>query len=193
MDYGKLTDNNGKTIDFRHVILIMTTNAGASDLTRASVGFMHDAHTGDDMVEIKRLFTPEFRNRLDAIIPFHALKTETVSRVVDKFIMTLEAQLSNKNVTISLSDKARLHLATTGYDPQMGARPLARVIQEKIKKPLAEELLFGKLQRGGHVSIDFKDPDLAFTFTHDGKKSTRHQPALLPPSDYSRTSTDPIS
>lgn len=162
MDYGKLTDNNGKSIDFRNVILIMTTNAGAAQLAKAPLGFQSDRRVDDDTEEIKRLFTPEFRNRLDAIVPFRALPESAVLKVVDKFIMQLEAQLSDKRVTISLTDAAREHLAKLGYDPQMGARPLARVVQEKIKKPLAEELLFGKLVDGGSVSVDFVADKLVF-------------------------------
>lgn len=162
MDYGKLTDNNGKTIDFRNVILIMTTNAGASQLAKAPLGFQSERRVDDDTEEIKRLFTPEFRNRLDAIVPFRALPQKAVLRVVDKFIMQLEAQLSDRRVTISLTDNARAHLGELGYDPQMGARPLARVVQDKIKKPLAEELLFGKLVDGGSVSVDFVEGKLVF-------------------------------
>ena len=162
MDYGKLTDNNGKSIDFRNVILIMTTNAGAAQLAKAPLGFQSERRADDDTEEIKRLFTPEFRNRLDAIVPFRALPQSAVLRVVDKFVMQLEAQLSDRRVTISLTDAAREHLAHLGYDPQMGARPLARVVQEKIKKPLAEELLFGKLIEGGSVSVDFRDGQLSF-------------------------------
>lgn len=162
MDYGKLTDNNGKSIDFRNVILIMTTNAGAAQLAKAPLGFQSERRVDDDTEEIKRLFTPEFRNRLDAIVPFRALPQSAVLRVVDKFIMQLEAQLSDKRVTIALTDNARAHLAELGYDPQMGARPLARVVQEKIKKPLAEELLFGKLVDGGSVAIDFVAGKLVF-------------------------------
>jgi len=162
MDYGKLTDNNGKTIDFRNVILIMTTNAGAAQLAKAPLGFQSDRRADDDTEEIKRIFTPEFRNRLDAIVPFKALPKTAVLRVVDKFMMQLEAQLSDKRVTISLTDKAREHLAKIGYDPQMGARPLARMVQEHIKKPLAEELLFGKLIDGGSVHVDFIDGKLTF-------------------------------
>lgn len=164
MDYGKLTDNNGKTIDFRNVILIMTTNAGAAQLAKAPMGFQSDRRADDDSEEIKRLFTPEFRNRLDAIVPFKALPQSAVLRVVDKFIMQLEAQLSDKRVTISLTDKARGYLADLGYDPHMGARPLARVVQEKIKKPLAEELLFGKLVDGGSVHVDVEGAALVFDF-----------------------------
>lgn len=165
MDYGKLTDNNGKTIDFRNVILIMTTNAGARELAKAPMGFERDVRMEDDQEEIKRAFSPEFRNRLDAIVPFSALKPETVSKVVDKFIIQLEAQLEEKGVTITLSDEARDHLAKAGYDPAMGARPLSRVIQEQVKRPLAEELLFGGLAKGGgDVVIDIKDGVLTFSF-----------------------------
>lgn len=163
MDYGRLTDNNGKTIDFRNVILIMTTNAGAAQLARAPLGFEAERRVEDDQEEIKRLFTPEFRNRLDAIVPFRPLKPETVLRVVDKFVMQLEAQLAEKNVVIVLSDKARDYIARTGFDPAMGARPLARMIQEKIKRPLAEELLFGALRDGGSVEVDFDGISLTFT------------------------------
>ncbi|NCC22702.1 MAG: ATP-dependent Clp protease ATP-binding subunit ClpA [Alphaproteobacteria bacterium] len=173
MDYGKLTDNNGKTVDFRNVVLIMTTNAGAAQLARAPMGFERDTRVEDDQEEIKRLFTPEFRNRLDAIVPFQALKPETVERVVDKFVIQLEAQLADKNVSIELSDKARKFLAREGYDPAMGARPLARVIQEKLKRPLAEELLFGKLTGGGVVEVDEKDGDLTFRFDEDAPAGKR--------------------
>ncbi len=167
MDYGKLTDNNGKTIDFRNVILIMTTNAGAAQLAKAPLGFQSDRRADDDTEEIKRIFTPEFRNRLDAIVPFKALPQSAVLRVVDKFMMQLEAQLTDKRVTISLTDDARAHLAELGYDPQMGARPLARVVQDKIKRPLAEELLFGKLVDGGSVHVDFKNGELTFDIKGD--------------------------
>ncbi|WP_413203384.1 ATP-dependent Clp protease ATP-binding subunit ClpA [Rhodospirillum sp. A1_3_36] len=164
MDHGKLTDHNGKHVDFRNVILIMTTNAGAQALAKNAIGFGREVREGDDVEEIERSFSPEFRNRLDAIIPFAALASETVGMVVDKFIMELEAQLADRNVTIELTDKARSWLAEKGYDPRMGARPLARVIQESIKKPLAEELLFGKLVKGGRVKVGVKDgqPDFAF-------------------------------
>ncbi len=172
MDYGKLTDNNGKTVDFRNVILIMTTNAGAAELAKAPLGFERGARMEDDQEEIKRMFTPEFRNRLDAIVPFRALKPETVIRVVDKFIIQLEAQLADRNVVISLSGDARQYLARIGYDPAMGARPLARVIQEKVKKPLAEELLFGKLKDGGTVAIGYDGEALTFEF-QDGAARPR--------------------
>ncbi len=170
MDYGKLTDNNGKVIDFRNVIMIMTTNAGAAELAKAPVGFEREVRIDEDKEAINKMFTPEFRNRLDAIVPFKALKQETVSKVVDKFMAQLEAQLTEKNVTIQLTDKARDYLAKEGYDPAMGARPLSRVIQEQIKKPLAEELLFGKLVNGGVVKIDFKKDEL--TFKYESEKSS---------------------
>jgi ATP-dependent Clp protease ATP-binding subunit ClpA len=162
MDHGKLTDHNGKTVDFRNVILIMTTNAGASDLAREAIGFGRDARVGEDEDAIKRMFTPEFRNRLDAVIAFSGLTPEIVARVVEKFVMQLEAQLADRNVTIELSSAAKEWLAERGYDKLYGARPLARVIQEHIKKPLAEELLFGKLVRGGAVKVTLKDGKLDF-------------------------------
>jgi ATP-dependent Clp protease ATP-binding subunit ClpA len=162
MDHGKLTDHNGKIVDFRNVILIMTTNAGASEMTKAAIGFGRDIRVGEDEEAIKRMFTPEFRNRLDAVIPFAGLTPEIVARVVEKFIMQLEAQLADRNVTIELSSAAKEFLAERGYDPLYGARPLARVIQEQIKKPLAEELLFGKLTRGGAVKVTLKEAALAF-------------------------------
>ncbi len=175
MDYGKLTDNNGKTIDFRNVILIMTTNAGAAELAKAPIGFERYSRVEDDQEEIKRLFTPEFRNRLDAIVPFKALTLSTVLKVVDKFIMQLEAQLSDKNVTFELSKKARKYLAEKGYDPTMGARPLARLIQQEIKQPLAEELLFGKLTKGGLVQIEYDGTQLQFAYP-EKKKLQKAQP-----------------
>ena len=162
MDHGKLTDHNGKKIDFRNVILIMTTNAGASDMQKPGIGFGKQVRVGEDEEAVKRLFTPEFRNRLDAIIPFAALTPEIVGRVVEKFVMQLEAQLADRNVTIELSSAAKEFLAERGYEPLYGARPLGRVIQELIKKPLAEELLFGKLVKGGAVKVTVKDGKLAF-------------------------------
>jgi ATP-dependent Clp protease ATP-binding subunit ClpA len=162
MDYGKLTDNNGKVVDFRNVILIMTTNAGASEIAKAPMGFERDVRMQDDQEEIKRQFSPEFRNRLDAIVPFAALKPETVVRVVDKFILQLEGQLADRHVSITLSEAARQWLGKKGYDPAMGARPLARVIQEQVKKPLAEELLFGRLTGGGVVHIGLSGDSLTF-------------------------------
>ena len=162
MDHGKLTDHNGKTVDFRNVILIMTTNAGASDLAKEAIGFGRESRAGEDEDAIKRLFTPEFRNRLDATIAFSGLTPEIVARVVEKFVMQLEAQLADRNVTIELSSAAKEWLAERGYDRLYGARPLARVIQEYIKKPLAEELLFGKLVGGGAVKVTMKDGKLDF-------------------------------
>jgi ATP-dependent Clp protease ATP-binding subunit ClpA len=153
MDHGKLTDHNGKQIDFRNVILIMTTNAGASDAQRAAIGFGSTKREGDDVEAINRLFTPEFRNRLDAIIPFGSLPIPVIHQVVQKFVMQLEAQLSDRGVTFDLSQDAIAWLADKGYDERMGARPLARVIQEYIKKPLADEVLFGKLKHGGTVRV----------------------------------------
>jgi ATP-dependent Clp protease ATP-binding subunit ClpA len=164
MDHGKLTDHNGKTIDFRNVILIMTTNAGASQMTKAAIGFGREGRAGEDMEAIERMFSPEFRNRLDAIIAFSNLAPEIVSKVVDKFVMQLEAQLADRQVTIELTDAARGWLARKGYDPLYGARPLARIIQEYIKKPLAEELLFGKLEKGGLVRVDMSEDKLVFTY-----------------------------
>src|SRR5450755_4570363 len=157
MDHGKLTDHNGKSVDFRNIILIMTTNAGASDLAKETIGFGRETRQGEDDEAIKRLFTPEFRNRLDATIGFAGLTPEIVGRVVEKFVMQLEAQLADRNVTIELSSAATEWLAERGYDRQDGARPLSRVIQEHIKKPLAEELLFGKLVKGGSVKVTMKD------------------------------------
>ncbi len=164
MDHGKLTDHNGKTVDFRNVVLIMTTNAGASDLAKPVIGFARDVRTDEDQEAVKKLFTPEFRNRLDAVIPFAGLSQEIVAQVVEKFVMQLEAQLADRNVTIELSSAAKEWLAERGYDPLYGARPLARVIQEHIKKPLAEELLFGKLAKGGSVKVKKEDGALGFEF-----------------------------
>ncbi|PWV65751.1 ATP-dependent Clp protease ATP-binding subunit ClpA [Plasticicumulans acidivorans] len=154
MDHGTLTDNNGRKADFRNVILVMTTNAGADQLERSGIGFTTEDHTTDSMDVIRRMFSPEFRNRLDAIIQFAALESSTIGHVVDKFIIELEAQLVPRHVNLEVTDAARSWLAERGYDRKMGARPMARVIQEHIKKPLAEELLFGRLVEGGHVTID---------------------------------------
>ena len=145
MDYGKLTDHNGKNVDFRNVILIMTTNAGAAELAKQAIGFGSGIRTGHDEEAITRMFTPEFRNRLDATISFAPLSAGTIGRVVGKFVLQLEEQLADRNVTIELQSSARAWLGEKGYDPLFGARPLARIIQEHIKKPLAEELLFGHL------------------------------------------------
>ena len=164
MDHGKLTDHNGKQVDFRNVILIMTTNAGAQDMARSAMGFTHNVRSGDDHEAINRLFTPEFRNRLDATVSFGHLPKEVVRKVVEKFVLQLEAQLAERQVNIELSTEAADWLAVKGYDQQMGARPLARVIQEEIKKPLAEEVLFGKLSGGGTVRILLKDDKLVFSY-----------------------------
>jgi ATP-dependent Clp protease ATP-binding subunit ClpA len=162
MDHGTLTDNNGRKADFRNVVLVMTTNAGAHEMSRASIGFQHQDHSSDAMEAIKKLFTPEFRNRLDAIVQFKALDPTVIVKVVDKFIFELEAQLQEQQVTVEVNDAARLWLAEHGYDPKMGARPMARLIQRRIKKPLAEELLFGKLEQGGHLMIRVENDELAF-------------------------------
>jgi len=161
MDHGTLTDNNGRKADFRNVIIVMTTNAGADVLNRSSIGFTQQDHTTDGMESIKKFFSPEFRNRLDAVIQFKQLSTEIITHVVDKFLFEFEAQLEEKGVQLSVDDEARTWLAMHGYDPQMGARPMARVIQENIKKPLAEELLFGKLANGGRVNITVRDDKIA--------------------------------
>lgn len=153
MDHGTLTDNNGRKADFRNIVLVMTTNAGAREMSRASIGFTHQDHTADGMEIIKKTFSPEFRNRLDSIIQFAALDARSIARVVDKLVVELEVKLESNEVTLELDDEARSWIADRGYDPKMGARPMARVIQEHIKRPLAEELLFGKLAEGGHVRI----------------------------------------
>jgi len=162
MDHGTLTDNNGRKADFRNVILVMTTNAGAHEMSRASIGFRSQDHTSDALEAIKKLFTPEFRNRLDAIVQFNSLDPTVIVQVVDKFIFELEAQLQDQQVTLEVKESARLWLAERGYDPKMGARPMARLIQQYIKKPLAEELLFGQLAKGGHLVISTGDDGLAF-------------------------------
>jgi ATP-dependent Clp protease ATP-binding subunit ClpA len=156
MDHGTLTDNNGRKADFRHVIIVMTTNAGAADMARASIGFMPSDNTSDGMEAIKKMFSPEFRNRLDAVIQFGGLDESTIERVVEKLLVEIETQLEGKRVSLQLDDEARRWVAKTGYDPKMGARPMARVIQEHIKRPLAEELLFGKLVGGGTVKASVK-------------------------------------
>ncbi len=157
MDHGTLTDNNGRKADFRNVIVIMTTNAGAADLQRRSIGFSDNKQAGDEMVEIKRLFTPEFRNRLDSIISFKSLDEEIILRVVDKFLMQLEEQLHEKKVEAVFTDALRKMLAKNGFDPMMGARPMQRLIQDTIRKALADELLFGKLMGGGRVTVDLDE------------------------------------
>jgi ATP-dependent Clp protease ATP-binding subunit ClpA len=159
MDHGKLTDHSGKHVDFRNVILIMTTNAGAADLAKAAIGFNRSKREGDDEEAINRMFSPEFRNRLDAIVPFASLPPEVISKVVEKFVFQLEAQLADRNITIELTPEANTWIAKHGYDEKFGARPLARTIQEHIKKPLAEEILFGALKDGGVVRVLVEDKD----------------------------------
>jgi len=154
MDHGTLTDNNGRKADFRNVVIVMTTNAGAEGLSRNAIGFTDDRKAGDEMAEIKRLFTPEFRNRLDAVISFGALDEQIILRVVDKFLMQLDAQLQEKKVEAHFTEAVKKHLAKHGFDPQMGARPMARLIQDTIRRALADELLFGRLASGGRVTID---------------------------------------
>jgi ATP-dependent Clp protease ATP-binding subunit ClpA len=174
MDHGKLTDHNGKKIDFRNVVLIMTTNAGASEAAKNAIGFGRAKREGEDEDAIKRLFTPEFRNRLDAVIPFGQLPEAVIAQVVEKFVMQLEAQLADRNVTIELMPEANKWLANRGYDEQMGARPLARVIQESIKKPLADEVLFGRLIKGGHVKVgvDAEKDELSFDIEETPPKAS---------------------
>ncbi|HHS7961501.1 TPA: AAA family ATPase, partial [Legionella pneumophila] len=169
MDHGTLTDTNGRQADFRHIILVMTSNAGASEIVRNSIGFSTQDNTNDGLEVIKKQFSPEFRNRLDAIINFAPLDTQTIGLVVDKFIMELDEQLSHKGVTFTVDKSAREWLMEHGYDKAMGARPMARLIQENIKKPLADELLFGKLMHGGHVTLRVKDGKLHFD-SHDHRE-----------------------
>ncbi|MGI9272978.1 MAG: ATP-dependent Clp protease ATP-binding subunit ClpA [Woeseiaceae bacterium] len=176
MDHGTLTDNNGRQADFRNVILVMTTNAGAQEMSRASVGFTHQDHSSDGMEVIRKSFTPEFRNRLDAIIQFEALDTESIKRVVDKLVVELEAKLGNNNVTLELDDAARAWIAERGYDAKMGARPMSRIIQEHIKRPLAEELLFGSLADGGHVRITIGADDTLQLNAEPVLKELEHLP-----------------
>jgi ATP-dependent Clp protease ATP-binding subunit ClpA len=160
MDRGALTDTNGREANFRNVILVMTTNAGATQAARRTIGFTKQDHSTDAMEAIRKGFTPEFRNRLDAVVQFDALGFEHILRVVDKFMIELEAQLHEKGVTITATPEAREWLAQHGFDPLMGARPMARVIQDKIKRPLADELLFGKLANGGRVTIEVRNDEL---------------------------------
>jgi ATP-dependent Clp protease ATP-binding subunit ClpA len=181
MDHGQLTDSNGKKIDFRNVVLIMTTNAGASDAQRNSIGFGRGKAEDEVDEALKRLFTPEFRNRLDAIVQFRALTPEIIRQVVQKFVMQLEAQLADRHVTIETSDEAADWLAKNGFDELYGARPLARVIQEHIKKPLADEILFGKLAKGGHVQVVLKDGKLAFEI--EGDERERGAPIVEAPAE----------
>ena len=177
MDNGQLTDHHGKTVDFRNTILIMTTNAGAADMARESIGF--GAMSREDMQEdaVKKMFTPEFRNRLDAVVPFAYLPPAVVARVVDKFVLQLELQLADRNVHIELDDEARKWLTDRGYDKLYGARPMARLMQEKIKQPLAEELLFGKLVDGGEVKVRIKDNQPTFEIVPSPPKAPKGKTA----------------
>ncbi|WGM39328.1 ATP-dependent Clp protease ATP-binding subunit ClpA [Caulobacter sp. NIBR1757] len=171
MDNGTLTDSNGKKVDFRNVVLIMTTNAGASDAQKNTIGFGRGRNDGEQEEALKRLFTPEFRNRLDAVVAFKPLTQDIIRQVVQKFVLQLEAQLADRNITIETSDEAADWLAKNGFDELYGARPLARVIQEHIKKPLADDILFGKLSKGGHVKVVLKDGKIAFEFEIDAPKA----------------------
>ena len=180
MDHGSLTDHNGRTVDFRNVILIMTSNAGAAEQAKAAIGFGRDRREGEDTAAIERTFTPEFRNRLDAVISFQPLPKEVILSVVEKFVLQLEAQLMDRNVTIELTKPAAEWLADKGYDDRMGARPLGRVIQENLKKPLAEELLFGKLTKGGVVKVGLKDDKLSLSIEGPDKlRLSSKKPPLL--------------
>ena len=173
MDHGSLTDNNGRKADFRNVIIIMTTNAGAENLQKRSIGFSDSKQAGDEMQDIKRMFTPEFRNRLDSVISFRSLDEEIILRVVDKFLMQLEEQLHEKRVEAIFTDALRKHLGAEGFDPLMGARPMQRLIQDTIRKALADELLFGKLVNGGKVTVDM---------TEDGQIDLAVEEGSAPPS-----------
>ena len=164
MDHGTLTDTNGRKTDFRNVIIVMTTNSGAELISRKSMGFTEQDHTTDGNEIIKQTFTPEFRNRLDAIINFSALNSETITNVVDKLLIELEVQLESKGVTIDVTHEAKQWLAKHGYDKHMGARPMARLIQDNLKKSLANELLFGELADGGHVTVDVENDELSYEF-----------------------------
>jgi len=176
MDHGTLTDNNGRKADFRNVIIVMTTNAGAQEMSRASIGFTQQDHSSDGMEIIRKAFSPEFRNRLDSIIQFASLDINSVKRVVDKLVVELEAKLDSNNVTFELDDAARQWIAERGYDPKMGARPMARIIQEHIKRPLAEELLFGSLADGGHVRITVDKNDTLKLDSEPVLKELEHLP-----------------
>ncbi len=179
MDHGALTDNNGRKTDFRHVIIVLTTNAGAQEMSRPSIGFTQSDNRSDGMEAIRRLFTPEFRNRLDAIIQFEPLSKQTIERVVEKLLVEVETQLERKGVQLSVNDEARGWLADNGYDPKMGARPMARLIQEQIKRPLAEELLFGQLADGGQVLVGVAEDGKSLTLT----SSPTSRPVLPQPAE----------
>jgi ATP-dependent Clp protease ATP-binding subunit ClpA len=173
MDHGTLTDNNGRKADFRNVIIVMTTNAGAETMNRAAIGFTNSRERGDEMADIKRLFTPEFRNRLDAIVSFRSLDEEIILRVVDKFLLQLEGQLAEKKVEVTFTDALRKHLAKKGFDPLMGARPMQRLIQDMIRRALADELLFGRLVDGGRLTVDIDDKDEVLLDIQPPRKSDK--------------------
>ena len=177
MDHGTLTDNNGRKADFRNIILIMTTNAGAESISRSTMGFTQQDHSTDGGEAVNKLFTPEFRNRLDAVIQFKPLDKSIILNVVDKFIIELEAQLEEKNVSIDFNSEAKAWLAEHGFDAKMGARPMSRLISENVKKHLADEILFGKLSRGGRVNVILDEKgDLAFEFeSKESKEATVSQ------------------
>ena len=172
MDYGKLTDHNGKSVDFRNVIFIMTTNAGAIDISKKGIGFNSSRSSTDNDEAINKLFSPEFRNRIDSTIHFNHLTKDIVLSIVDKFIIEIEAQLDEKRVTLSIDNQTKKYLAEKGYDEVYGARELARIIQEKIKKPIAEELIFGSISKGGHVDVILNEGKINFKFSkkQDQKK-----------------------
>jgi ATP-dependent Clp protease ATP-binding subunit ClpA len=176
MDHGTLTDNNGRKADFRNVVIIMTTNAGAAELSKTSMGFTQSKAAGDEMAEIKRMFTPEFRNRLDASISFAPLGESIILRVVDKFLMQLEEQLHEKKVEVSFTQELRDHLAKNGFDPLMGARPMARLIQDTIRRALADELLFGRLNNGGKVIVDVDADGKTILTFEDSEPSPSKEP-----------------
>jgi ATP-dependent Clp protease ATP-binding subunit ClpA len=190
MDHGTLTDNNGRKADFRNVIIIMTTNAGAEMLNKRTIGFSNSREQGDEMQEIKRQFTPEFRNRLDAIVSFRALDEEIILRVVDKFLIELENQLQDKKVEVSFEDSLRKYLAKKGFDPAMGARPMQRIIQDKIRKALADELLFGRLLNGGRVDIGLAEDGETVDLRFD---STSPSDGPMPPPPAASASSAPAS
>jgi ATP-dependent Clp protease ATP-binding subunit ClpA len=172
MDHGTLTDNDGKKADFRHVMLIMTSNVGAADLARTRVGFARISQKGDDEIAFKNTFSPEFRNRLDARIRFDALSPEVMGHIVDKLFKEMSGQLAERNVIIELSDEARAYFADKGYDADNGARPLARLIQDEVKRPLGDEILFGKLEHGGRVRVDVDGSEVRFHI--EGENVTEH-------------------
>ena len=175
MDYGKLTDGQGRTVDFRNVVLIMTSNAGAAEMSKPALGFAREGRIDADKDAVKQFFTPEFRNRLDAVVPFNRLGKESVGLVVEKFISQIEKQLSERAVFIELDDAAKSWLGDKGYDPLMGARPLERVIQDNISQALADEILFGELEHGGNVKVSVEDDKIVFKFEKPEKKDTKVQ------------------